>query len=90
MRYLYFLSVLALAACAGAPTPIPDSGSADARLYTERCSACHSLPHPARHTPAQWEHLLGVMERHMADRGMEPLAPGERRRILAYLAAHAR
>jgi hypothetical protein len=79
-----------LAACAGAPTPLPDPGGADARLYADRCGACHSVPHPGRHTAPEWDRMLDRMDRVMAERHLAPLEPGERDAIRAYLARHAR
>jgi cytochrome c5 len=78
------------AACAGAPTPLPEAASDDAGLYRTRCGACHSVPHPGRHTPAEWGRMLKLMEVRMADAGMAPLEGPERARILDYLTRHAR
>jgi hypothetical protein len=71
-------------------TPIPDAGSPAARLYAERCGACHVVPHPARLTYPGWVRLLPLMEHRMAERGMPPLSEVERNEILAYLKAYAR
>ncbi len=71
-------------------TPIPEAGSDGAILYRKNCSGCHSLPHPARHTYPQWEHMLGVMKMRMEERGVTPPGEEERRVILDYLKAHAR
>ncbi|MFQ5509126.1 MAG: cytochrome C [Leptospirillia bacterium] len=79
-----------LAGCAGAPTPLPQGESESAVLYRNACGACHSVPHPARHTAEQWEHLLTLMEVRMAERGMAFPEPDARSRILGYLKAHAR
>jgi cytochrome c5 len=84
------LAALTLYACAGAPTPLPDGDSADARLYAARCGACHSVPHPGRHTVAEWDRMLKLMDERMAQRAMPPLEGDARERIRAYLASHAR
>lgn len=70
--------------------PIPDAGSADARLYASRCGACHALPHPRRLPYAGWKRLLPLMERRMTERGFPALSERERQQILRYLKAHAR
>jgi len=84
------IGLAALAACAGAPTPLPEADSADARLYAARCGACHSVPHPARHTAKEWDHVLRLMDERMAQKGLAPLAGAERERVVAYLTRHAR
>ncbi|MDH5526692.1 MAG: cytochrome C [Nitrospirota bacterium] len=82
------LMLTGLVACAGAPTPVPDGEGVD--LYRARCGACHSVPHPARHTKEQWPPVLTLMERRMAEAGMPPFVEGERARILGYLERHGR
>jgi hypothetical protein len=87
--------LLATAGCTiqtGKPgaTPIPDAGSPAAQLYAKRCGPCHAVPHPARLAYPGWVQLLPVMERRMAESGMQPLSEAERNEILAYLKAHAR
>lgn len=90
IRGLAAVALAALPACAGAPTPLPEADSGDARLYAARCGACHSVPHPGRHTPEEWDHMLRLMDLRMAEAGMPALADGERERVIAYLARHAR
>jgi hypothetical protein len=80
----------ALAACAGAPTPLPEADGADAKLYAARCGTCHSVPHPARHTALEWERVLRLMDQRTAEAGMAPLAGEERERVVAYLTRHGR
>ncbi|RMD78020.1 MAG: cytochrome C [Gammaproteobacteria bacterium] len=78
-----------LAACATA-TPLPEAGSPAARLYAQRCGACHAVPHPKRLDFARWQATLKLMEERMAQRGLPPLSPEERRTLLAYLRRNAR
>ena len=61
LNCIYFISAL-LAACAGSPTPIPDSESMGAMLYAKKCSTCHSTPHPKRHRYTEWKIIVEVME----------------------------
>lgn len=91
MKKLFvMISIVFVAGCAaGRPTPIPDTGSPAARLYIEKCGPCHSVPHPKRHTFAEWEHIVTVMKERMDSKGMS-FTPEERRIVLGYLEEHAR
>jgi len=82
--------LVALAACAGAPTPLPEADGAGAKLYAAKCGVCHSVPHPARHTALEWDHVLRLMDVRMAEAGMAPLAGAEREGVVAYLTRHGR
>ena len=64
--------------------------SAAAQTFVSRCSACHSVPHPGRHSYQGWQYLVTVMEQRMAERGMLPLTTEDRELILAYLQENAR
>lgn len=79
-----------LAACAGAPTPLPEADTDAARFYAARCGACHAVPHPGRHTAAEWDRMLALMDVRIAERAMPALEGNDRERIRAYLARHAR
>lgn len=88
-------SGILLAGCSGmgqrtAADTLPDINHAGARTYINRCSTCHSLPHPARHNYAGWQHIVPLMERRMVERGVAPLSDTERSTILAYLKDNAR
>jgi len=82
--------LILLAACAGGPTSIPEPDSAAARLYTEKCSACHALPHPKRHTFAQWQSIFTLMEQRIAERKQPAITTDEKESLLGYLKEHAR
>ncbi len=84
------ITVGLIAGCAGSPTPIPDANSSAAVLYAEKCGACHAVPHPKRHTTAQWQHMLARMEERMAEIGMTALSTEERETLLSYLQNNAR
>jgi len=83
-----------LAGCstAGKPggTSLPDADSVAAQTFVSRCSACHAIPHPGRHTYQGWTYLVPLMESRMAERGMMPLTAEDRQLILAYLQENAR
>jgi len=70
-------------------TDIPDAGSASAQLFSQRCSVCHSLPHPARLDWPHWRSMLHVMKQRMDERDMS-LPNEEWRQIAGYLKSHAR
>lgn len=84
------LAFLLLAGCAGRPTPIPEATGVDGRAYAAACGLCHQVPHPRRHTSAQWRHMLQLMEQRRAEAGLEPTDPEQMARIGAYLERHAR
>ncbi len=68
---------------------IPDADSASAQLYSQRCSVCHSLPHPQRLDWPHWRSMLHVMKQRMDERDMS-LPNEEWRQIAGYLKSHAR
>jgi hypothetical protein len=87
--------VMLLSACAGSggrslASSIPDAGSPGAQVFSNRCSACHAVPHPARHDYSGWRYLVPLMEQRMTERGVGSLSGEERTLILAYLKEHAR
>lgn len=90
-NFFIFIFIVSLGyGCAGSPTPIPETGSADASLFAEKCGACHSVPHPKRHAPKQWRHMLSLMEKEMEHLKMEPLTANEKKVIMGYLERNAR
>ncbi|MCF7822041.1 MAG: diheme cytochrome c [Mariprofundaceae bacterium] len=91
MRKFYLmLTICMLAAPAHATTPIPDADSPQAKVYAEKCSICHVLPHPKRLSFNGWKHMLTLMDQRIQERGLSPLEPEERKAIAAYLERHAR
>ncbi len=91
MKRLLILSAMMLVtACAGRQTPIPNAESPEAKLYAEKCDACHSLPHPKRHSYAKWQQMTKLMESHIKEKEMAPLSDGERKTIMGYLKENAR
>jgi hypothetical protein len=80
---------IALAACSGMDR-LPDASSAEAQAFQTRCGTCHGLPHPHRHTYAQWEYVMTMMEMRIRERGMNPLSSDDRDAILRYLKDNAR
>jgi len=80
--------VLALAAASCTPKPLPEEGSADARLYVERCGGCHVVYRPEVLKAKMWETMVARMEVEMSRRGVT-LPPSDRDAILAYLKRNA-
>ena len=76
---------MGLAGCTGRP-PLPESGSAEARLYKEKCGRCHKPHKPRLYGPGRWAYVVD----HMADKQMIRLEPAEHDAILEYLRRHAR
>ena len=70
-------------------TDIPDADSPSAQLFSQRCSVCHSLPHPQRLDWPHWRSMLHVMKQRMAERDIS-LPVEEWRQIAGYLKSHAR
>ena len=78
--------ILLLWSCAGT---LPEEGSPEVTLYRNKCTVCHSWPHPGRHNAREWDHYLKVMEAHMKNRGLS-FEPQEKETIRAYLHRNAR
>ena len=86
-----FLAVLAAVAfaVAGCSRPLPEQGSAAARLYTERCGNCHRPYQPRSLTAAMWQVQVAAMRQKIAAAGQPPLTPDQDREILEYLQRNA-
>ena len=90
IKFAICLTILVLVGCADMATPLPDSQSSGAKMFADKCSACHALPHPKRHTAEQWRHIMTLMEQRIHERGMHALTTDERKSILTYLQQHGR
>ena len=85
-----FLSLLGINSCAsGSHQTMPEEDSAELRLLKKRCTLCHGLPHPKRHTADQWEHLLVFMKEIMIERNVT-YSEKEFKQIRSYLKRNAR
>lgn len=80
--------VLVIAACASLGS-YPETGTPVHQTFVNQCSQCHSLPHPGRHTPEQWDHVLGMMVDIMKDRNV-PYENEDMRTVRDYLHRNAR
>ncbi len=70
-------------------TDIPDADSAAAQLFAQRCSVCHSLPHPKRLDWPHWRSILHVMKQRMDEKNIS-MSNEDWRQISGYLQSHAR
>ena len=68
---------------------IPEPESPGAKLYLKKCTQCHRLPAPKRHTAEQWDHLLVMMESFMGKKGLV-FPVDEKKLIRDYLQRNAR
>jgi hypothetical protein len=92
-RFVIILSLIIGYGCAGMNftfAPIPDKDTTEAKLYAEKCSLCHSVPHPNRYVYDRWEEIVFNMEDAMKEKGMTELKENERSIILNYLKVHSR
>ncbi|MDQ6960660.1 MAG: hypothetical protein Q9M27_06465 [Mariprofundaceae bacterium] len=89
MRILLMVLLLTWGSSAWASN-IPDPDSPGGKLFTQRCSACHALPHPKRLDWQHWRHMLNLMKQRMDERGVTEPSKEEWRWIASYLKAHAR
>ena len=68
---------------------IPEPESPGAKLYLTKCTQCHGLPAPQRHTAEQWDHLLVMMQSFMDKRNLA-FPEDEKKQIRDYLHRNAR
>ena len=88
------LSALLLSACAHDPNNphayLPESQTENALVYIEQCGGCHAVPHPQRLSSAAWKDLVVVMDKRREERDHQPLTEAQRKKLMSYLAEHAR
>ena len=91
MRILVFVLIVGLFCIGGCSTTqvIPEPDSPGAKLYIEKCTQCHGLPGPKRHTSEQWDHVLVMMGGFMNQRGL-PFPENEKKLIRDYLHRNGR
>ena len=68
---------------------MPEEGSAELELVKKKCTLCHGLPHPKRHTADEWNHLLVLMMERMKERKIS-YTSDEMQKIKSYLHRNAR
>jgi hypothetical protein len=82
------LALVALA-FAGCQSKLPEEGSADARLYTERCGSCHVPYNPHSLTAAMWGAQMKAMDDKIRKIGLPPLTAEQYKTLLDYLTRNA-
>jgi len=76
---------------AGAPRlDLPETGSADEVLFSQRCHDCHVPPRPQDKPAAAWPAIVQRMQSHRITNGMTPLSAEELGRIMGYLQRNAK
>jgi len=73
-----------------APSALPEAGTPDAVLFSERCHDCHKPPLPQDREAGAWPAIVQRMQSHRIANGFAPLTGEEERRIKAYLYRNAR
>jgi hypothetical protein len=90
-----FLTVLLLTALGlgttGCTLPMPDTESAEYKLYESKCSLCHPVYSPKLLDGRTWGFVVKGMEKKVKATGVrELLSEEEMETILGYLKKHAR
>jgi len=71
--------------------PLPGEGTAEAKLYRERCgTSCHLPISPASMPFATWQMILPRMEQRIRATSAAPLSGDERQLIESYLKKYSR
>ena len=68
---------------------MPEEGSSELELVKQKCTICHGLPHPKRHTASEWDYLLTLMTERMKEKKI-PFTIDEIQQIKSYLHRNAR
>ncbi|MBS0154592.1 MAG: hypothetical protein JSS38_08375 [Nitrospira sp.] len=101
MCAIALMAIVWAGGCGGVFTEIPELDTADGRVFTQRCGACHGKPfgdHGVTHgvpdarfrTMVEWQEELARMESLMREKGIPPLTAAEREAITRYLNRHAK
>ncbi len=73
-----------------APEKLIQENTPQARLFRERCTQCHALPHPSEHTASEWPKVVERMRENMEKFKRVPLTDSEAQQIVAFLSARRR
>ena len=68
---------------------MPEERSSELELVKQKCTICHGLPHPKRHTASEWDYLLTLMTERMKEKKI-PFTIDEIHQIKSYLHRNAR
>lgn len=89
LRWRWTPGVLAALFLSGCDAALPEPESSAAKLYQQRCSACHRLYSPQLLTAEMWGYMIPRMEQEMLRGRVPPLSVEEKQTILEYLQKHA-
>jgi mono/diheme cytochrome c family protein len=64
---------------------LASSESQGAVLFKDRCSQCHALPDPQRHTAKEWPTIVEKMRRYMQSMDKKAITDNEEKQIVSYL-----
>ena len=82
--------ILGLLSCVSvAEQSMPEEGSSELELVKQKCTICHGLPHPKRHTASEWDYLLTLMTERMKEKKI-PFTIDEIHQIKSYFHRNAR
>ena len=89
-QMLCLILLLGLASCVSVShQAMPEENSAELAIVKKKCTICHGLPHPKRHTASQWGSLLDWMKEIMTERQVT-YSEDEINKIKSYLQRNAR
>ena len=89
-QILGFALFLGIASCASVThQSMPEEGSTELGLLKKKCTICHGLPHPKRHTAREWGNLLTMMTERMNEKNISYTSV-EMNQIKSYLQRNAR
>ncbi len=85
-----FLAIAGIGA-AGCTMPMPETESAEYKLYESKCNLCHPVYSPKLLSGRTWGFVVKKMEKKVKATGIrEVLTEEEKATILSYLTKHAR
>ena len=71
------------------PHKLPSPESQGAVLFKGRCSQCHGLPDPGRHTAKEWPTIVERMRGYMQSMDKKVITENEGKEIVSYLSRYA-
>jgi mono/diheme cytochrome c family protein len=72
------------------PHKLPSPETQGAMLFKDRCSQCHGLPDPGRHTAKEWPAIMEKMRGYMQSMDRKVITENEEKEIVNYLSRYAR
>lgn len=72
------------------PHKLPSPESQGAMLFKDRCSQCHGLPDPGRHTAKEWPAIVEKMRGYIQIMNKKVVTENEEKEIVSYLSRYGR